>query len=233
MREASLTDPKRVLGELDRAWRQAGVRTADRRRMAAEVGPDLRAAAEDGRDPRALLTPDLETFARRVAEAGGVGRTQPHYAAVEVGAVAGGVLALVVGAVSAVFLNRALSALVDLDRDRDYSVAGPVLVFGGMAALALLGCLFGIHLALRGRSAARPTLWRAALLLPPTAGAAVAAAVAYGRSTDYSDEPAVVLTECGIILLACAASVFAARRWALSTPDDEADLPAVYERSVS
>lgn len=110
-------------------------------------------------------------------------------------------------------LNVALSARVDL-ADR-HPIAGPVLFYGGLAVFGLLGCLLGLHRALRDRPGSRATLWRAALLLPVAAATAVALAVRFARSMNYHDTPGVVATECGIVVVLCAASLFVARRWAL------------------
>jgi len=49
--------------------------------------------------------------------------------------------------------------------------------------------------------AGRATVVRAALLLPIAAAVGLWLAVLVGRSTDYSDEPAVVLAEVGIVAL--------------------------------
>lgn len=205
--------PRVLLAQLDRAWRRIGVPHSDRRLLAAELAPDLQAAAADGHEPADLLTPDVDTFAERLAEAHGVRLVPPRHANVQLGGLLGAVLALVTGAGLVVGLQPLLTSKVELSGR--YPVAGAVLVFASLAVLGLLGCLLGIYAAVRGRPAAGATVRRAALLLPLTAAVGVALAVALGRSTDYSDAPSVVLAECGIVAVSCAGALLAARRSAV------------------
>lgn len=208
-----LTAPRVLLAQLDRAWRRTGVPRSDRRLLAAELAPDLQAAAADGHDPADLLTPDVDTFAQRLAEAHGVRQVPPRYANVQLGGLLGAALALIAGAGLVAGLQPLLTSKVELSGR--HPLAGALLVYGSLAALGLLGCLLGIYLAVRDRPAAGATVLRAALLLPLTATAGVGLAVALGRSTDYSDAPPVVLAECGIVVVSCAVALLAARRSAV------------------
>jgi hypothetical protein len=207
------TELRVLLAQLDQAWRRLGVPRSDRRVLAAELAPDLQAAAADGHDPGGLLTPDVGTFARHLAEAHGVAQVPSRFADIQRGGLLGAVLAVVVGAAAVTGLQPVLTDKVELSGR--YPVAGAVLVFGLLAAAGLVGCLVGIHLVVRGQPAAGATVRRAALFLPPMAAAGVGLAVALGKATDYSDAPAVVLTECGIVIVSCAVALVAARRAAI------------------
>lgn len=222
------TEPRVLLAQLDQAWRRLGVPRNDRRLLAADLRPDLQAAAADGLDPAGLLTPDVDTFAQLLADAHGVAQVPPRLADVQLGGLLGAILALVLGAASATGLQRVLTDRVQLSGR--YPVAGPVLVFGLLAAAGFLGCLLGIHLAVRGRPAAGATVRRAALFLPLMAGLGVGLAVALGKSTDYSDAPAVALAECGIVIVSCAVALVAARRSAI---DAVATRPMVHQTGGS
>ncbi len=216
------TDLRSVLAQLDRVWRRLGVPRSDRRLLEAELVPDLQEAAADGHDPADLLTPDVDTFARDLAEAHGVAQVPPRHANVQLGGLLGAIVALVLGAASATALQPILTSRVQLSGR--YPVAGAVLVFGLLAAAGLLGCLLGVHAVVRGKPAAGATVRRTALVLPVTAAVGVGLAVLFGKSTHYSSAPAVVLAECGLVIASCAVGLATARRWAI---DSTASRPRV------
>lgn len=210
------TAPRVLLAQLDRAWRRLGVPHSDRRLLAAELAPDLLAADADGHDPADLLTPDVDTFARRLAEAHGVRQVSPRYANVLLGGLLGGALTLAVCAALTPVVQAFLTSRVELSKDSPLAGAGgAVLFFGALAVLGLLGCLLGTCVAVRHHPAAGATVRRVALFLPPAAAVGVALAVALGRSTDYSTAPQVVLAECVIVILSCSVALAAARRSAI------------------
>lgn len=195
--------------ELDRELRRLHIARADRRAVVAEVRSDLETAAADGMSPSALIGPDIGAFARATAEARGQRPRPPHYLRV----VIGGSLTAVGAAIAAYLLIVAL--LIPLlsswfDLGGHYPVAGPVVSFGAIALAAVLVALAARRLLLTGRSAVRQTMKRAALLVPLATAIGIAAAVAVGRSNDYSI--GVVGVE-AVILVLPLASALALARW--------------------
>jgi hypothetical protein len=209
------TPPRVLLAQLDRAWRRLGVPSGERRLLEDELAPDLLLAITDGHDPVGLLTPDVDTFARRLAEARGVLQVPPRHANVQVGGLLGAALTLLTGAALASPVHTFLTAHVQL-RGR-HPIAGVILAFGSLGILSLLGCLLGTYLAIRYQPAAGATVRRVALFLPPAAGLGIGLAVAVGKSSDYSTDPAVILAEIIIVALSCALALVAARRSAISS----------------
>lgn len=195
--------------ELDRELRRLHIARADRRAVVAEVRSDLETAVADGMSPSALIGPDIGAFARATAEARGQRPRPPHYLRV----VIGGSLTAVGAAIAAYLLIVAL--LIPLlsswfDLGGHYPVAGPVVSFGAIALAAVLVALAARRLLLTGRSAVRQTMKRAALLVPLATAIGIAAAVAVGRSNDYSI--GVVGVE-AVILVLPLASALALARW--------------------
>ncbi|MFL6097942.1 MAG: hypothetical protein ACJ71Y_21025, partial [Blastococcus sp.] len=138
--------------ELERALRRLHIAADDRRAIVAEVRADLEAAAADGRNPSALIGPDIATFAREAAEARGHQPRQAQYPRVAIG----GTVAAVGGAAAAYlliveFLVPLFSSWFDLAGH--YPVAGPVVAWAGMALGAVLVTLVVLHLLLTGRAA--------------------------------------------------------------------------------
>lgn len=194
--------------ELDRELRRLHIAGADRRAVVAEVRSDLETAAADGMSPSALIGPDIGAFARETAEARGHRPRPPHYLRV----VVGGSLAAVGAAIAAYLLIVEL--LIPLlsswfDLGGHYPLAGPVVSFGAIALAAVLVTLAALRLLLTGRSAVRQTMKRAALLVPLATAGGIAAAVAVGRSNDYSI--GVVVVEALILLLPLAFALALAR----------------------
>jgi hypothetical protein len=194
--------------ELERALRRLHIAADDRRAIVAEVRADLEAAAADGRNPSALIGPDIATFAREAAEARGHQPRQAQYPRVAIG----GTLAAVGGAVAAYlliveFLVPLFSSWFDLDGH--YPVAGPVVAWAGMALAAVLVTLVVLHLLLSGRAAARETVRRASVLVPLAMAGGIAAAVAVGQSNDYA--VGVVVVEAVLIVVPVAIALVVAR----------------------
>lgn len=207
-------DLRALLVQLNRAWCRLGVSRNDRRRLEAELVPDLQAAAADGNSLVDLLTPDIDTFAKDVAEAHGVRQVPPRHASVQLGGLVGAIVALAIGAAAAAGLHAVLTPRVELSGR--HPVAGPVLVFSLVAVAGLVGCLLGVHAVVRGESAAGATVRRAALVVPLATAAGVGLAVALGKLSAYSDTPAIVLAECGLVIVSCAGGLASARRSALA-----------------
>jgi hypothetical protein len=194
--------------ELERALRRLRIAADDRRGIVAEVRADLEAAAADGRNPSALLGPDIATFAREAAEARGHQPRQAQYPRVAIG----GTLAAVVGAVAAYLLT--VEFLVPLfsswfDLDEHYPVAGPVVAWAGMALAAVLLTLVVLHLLLSGRAAGRETVRRAAVLVPLAMAVGIAAAVVVGEYYEYSVD--VLAVKAGLIVVPVASALVVAR----------------------
>lgn len=215
-----MTDPVDDLrAALDAAWRRAGVPLDDRRELAEEVVLDLRAAVADGRDPRALLTPDLEGFARRVADERGAVRVLPAYGRLLAGGAGGAVLAFVLGLQPVVW---ALGAFAGDPAPAEAPVPAGLLVWVAQAVLCTAGALLGLGVALRGSGRVRPTQWRAAVLLPVAGALTAVGTVAYARSTGYSTDGAVVLLELALVVGGVVVALAAARAWAVHGALDRA-----------
>jgi hypothetical protein len=194
--------------QLERALRRLHIAADDRRAIVAEVRADLEAAAADGRNPSALIGPDIATFAREAAEARGHRPGQAQYPRVAIG----GILAAVVAAVAAYlliveFLVPLFSSWFDLDGH--YPVAGPVVAWTGMALTAWLVTLVVLHLLLTGRAGSRETVRRAAVFVPLAMAGGIAAAVAVGHSNGYS--VGVVVVEAVLIVIPVAIALVGAR----------------------
>lgn len=188
------TEARVLLAQLDRVWRRLGVPGSDRRLLVSELEPDLEAAEADGHDPAELLTPEVNTFAQRLAEANGVRQIPPRLANVQLGGLLGAIVTLAICAALTPVLWAFFTPRVELPKNNLLTgAAGAVLFFGTLAVLGLLGALLGTYLAVRHQQAAAATVRRVALFLPPAAAVGVGLAVALGRSTDYSDSPQVVL----------------------------------------
>ena len=217
-------DVDHLRSELDAVWRRGGVALDDRRELAEEVVLDLRAASADGRDPRSLLTPDLATFARRVADERRAPRVLPAWGRLLAGGLAGAALAFVLGVRPVLALFSALAG--EPTSDRDVGVVAALLVWSALAAFCLGGALLGLGLALRGSGRVRPTLWRAAVLLPVTGVGAALGTVAYARSTGYRTDGTTVLLELALVVGSVAAALAVARAWAVRGALDRPAPPA-------
>ena len=211
-----------VTAELDRRLRRMHLSRDDRRTVVDDVGADLRAAAADGVSPEALVGPDIDAFARKTIDAGGYRPRPRDYPRV----LAGGVLAAVLVVVAAYWLivgvlQPLLASWFTLDGH--YPTAGPVVVYVAIALAGLLGTLAGLRWLLAGRPAARPTLTRAALLLPIGAADGIAAVIALARDPDYSSTPGTVTLQVLFVLLGVALALGVARWWAVRTTRDRED----------
>lgn len=195
-----------IRAELDAAWRRYGVRPADRQEMSADIVADLRAGAADGLDPRAMIGPQVDAFARQVADARGLRRLEPAYGRMLLGGLVGAVAALVIG------WTPTWSAL---DLLSSGGLVWALMAYGLLAVGCTAAALTGIAVALRGLGSVRATLWRAALLLPVAGVAITPLTMLFAAATGYDTATSTVLLETGMVLGACAAAVAAARRWAL------------------
>lgn len=201
-----------VRAELDRAWRRDGVRLADRQEMIEDIVSDLRAAAQDGRDPRSVLGIDVPAFARQVADARAVQRVRPAHARMFLAALAGSGAAFTLGLPPALALFDGLLAGRRSDGD---NLAIAALCYGLLALACLSAALAGVALALRGAGAVGATLWRAALLVPVAGLVVTPLTMLFASLTGYSTNPSIVSLEAGLVLGAGAAALAAARHWAL------------------
>lgn len=209
--------------ELDRRLRRMHLSRGDPRTVVEEVRADLETAAAEGVSPEALVGPDVDAFARETIEAGGFRPRPRDYPRVLAGGIlaAGTVVVAAYGLIVGV-LQPAFSSWFTLEGS--YPTAGPVLVYGAIALTGWLGALAGLKWLLAGRPAARPTLRRAALLLPLGAAAGIAAVVAVARDPDYSTTPGTVTLQVLFVVLGVLLALGAARWWAVRAADrdDEA-----------
>jgi hypothetical protein len=211
-----------VTEELDRSLRRMRLSRDDRRTVVGDVRADLETAAADGVGPAALVGPDIDAFARKAVDAGGYVPRPRDFSRV----VAGGVLATVVVVVAAYWLivgvlQPLLASWFTLDGH--YPTAGPVVVYAAITLLGLLGTLAGLLWLLTDRPAARPTMIRAALLLPIGVAAGIAAVVALTRTPDYRSTPGTVTLQVLFVLIGVAAALAVARWWAVRTSSDRDD----------
>jgi hypothetical protein len=216
---AAAAQIRAITTELDQRLRRLHLARGDRRTIVAEVRGDLETAAADGVNPEALIGPDVDAFAREAVEAGGY-RPRPHdYPRV----LAGGILAAGVTLIAAYLLivellQPALASWFTLDRD--YPSAGPVVVLGGIAVLAVVGTLGALAWLLAGRPAARETVRRAALLTPIGVAVGIAAAVAVARDPDHAVTVATVSGQVLLVAVPVVAALGISRWWAVRTAAD-------------
>ncbi|MGC9666478.1 hypothetical protein ACNTMW_07955 [Planosporangium sp. 12N6] len=208
-----------VTAELDRRLRRMHLSRRDRRTVVDEVRADLETAAAEGVNPEALVGPDIDAFAREAIEAGGYRPWPRDYPRVLVG----GLLAASVAVVAAYWLivgvvQPAFASWFTLEGR--YPTAGPVVVFGAIALTGLLGALAGLKWLLAGRPAARPTLRRAALLLPIGAVAGIAAVVAVAHDPDYRSTLGTVTLQVLFVVLGVVLALGVARWWAVRATTD-------------
>ncbi|MGY1855561.1 hypothetical protein [Modestobacter sp. SYSU DS0290] len=212
-----------VLTQLESSLRRLRIPRADRRAVLADVRGDLETAAADGVDPRALIGPDVDAFARETVEAGGYRPRATSYARV----VGGGGLAAVLGVVVAyvlvvVLATPVMAALFSLDSS--FPTAGPVVALAAISVLAVLTALAALRWLMAGRPAGPATVRRAALLVPAAAALGVAAALLLVSRTDSTVGPTTVVALVAIPVLAALA---ASRWWALRSTADSPDTEGV------
>jgi hypothetical protein len=211
-----------VTAELDRSLRRMRLSRDDRRTVVGDVRADLETAAADGVSPVALIGPDIDAFARKTVDAGGYLPRRRDFSRV----IAGGVLATVVVVVAAYLLIvEVLQPLFAswFTLDGHYPTAGPVVVYAAITLGGLLGTLAGLRWLLTDRPAARPTVTRAALLLPIGAAAGIAAVVALARTPNYRSTPGTVTLQVLFVLIGVATALAVARWWAVRTSNDRND----------
>lgn len=207
-------DPVAVaLFELDSALCRLGVPRAQREEMSSDVVQDLRAAAEDGVDPRSLFTPDVDTFAREVSSARGVSRVDRAYPQAVAGAIAGASAVFLLGWPIAigVFTEIAEATSLGLRDQGRMAIAAHSL----LALLSLGGALVAMGFVLRPSGAVRETLVRAAALLPLAALVITPVTISFARVTGYSTHPTVLVIEMSLIVGAATLAVVSARRSAV------------------
>jgi hypothetical protein len=206
--------------DLDRRLRRLRISRRDRRVIVDGIRGDLHAAAADGVSPAALIGPDVDAFAREAVEAGGYRARSRDYPRVLTGGVLAAAAAVVVGYLLIVeVLTPVLSSWFTLDGS--YPTVGPLVAYGGVVLVGLLGVLVAVRSLLAGRPAARETLNRAALLLPIGAAAGIAAVIAVARDPDYRVTVAAVTVQVLFVVLGVAAALASARWWSLRTVADE------------
>lgn len=181
----------RAIKQLNRSLRRLHMSRADRRTIAQEVHADLMAAAADGVDPRDLLGPDVDTFAKQAMEASGLQPMADDYPRLLIGCT----LAAVLGIPAAyLLLSYVLHPLfVDwFELDGRYPTAGPLLAYAVMVLMGTGVVLATLYALLAGRPARKQTLTRAALLTPIGGGLGVVAA------RTVLDRPGFTLSEASI-----------------------------------
>jgi hypothetical protein len=214
-----------AISALDRRLRRLHIGRDDRRALVDDVRSDLRAAAADGVTPEELIGPDIGAFAREAVEAAGY-RSRPHdLSRVLTGGALAGVVAVVAGYLLIVgVLQPALASWFTLDGR--YPSAGPVVVYGAVALLGVVGLLAALKWwVLAGRPAVRATVLRAAVLLPVVAAAGIAGAVAVARDPAYTVTAGTIVVQVLLVAVPVLAAVGLARYWAVrsSTADRGAD----------
>jgi hypothetical protein len=216
---ATVARIRAITAELDRSLRRLRLSRADRQTIVGEVRGDLETATADGVSPEALIGPDVDAFARAAVEAAGYRPRAQDYPRILSGGVLGAGVAVVAAYLLIVeLLQPALASWFDLDGR--FPSLGPAVVFGGIAVVAVLGTLGALGWLLAGRSAARATVTRAALLVPIAAATGLAAVVAVGRDPDYTLGVPTVIGQALLVLVPVVAALSFARWWALRTAAD-------------
>lgn len=208
--------------ELDRRLRRMHLSRGDRRAIVDEVRVDLEAAAADGVNPPALIGPDVDAFARAAIDGGGYRPRPLYYPRV----VTGGILVAGAAVLAAYLLivevlQPAFSSWFTLDGH--YPTAGPVVVYGAIVLMGLLGSVAGLKWLLAGRPGARETWRRAALLTPVGAAAGIAGVVAVAHDPNYSATPGTVTVQAAFVVLGVVLALGVARWWAVHTTTDSDD----------
>lgn len=204
----------RVTKTLDRALRRLDIAPHDRRSIVGDVRGDLQSAAAEGVPPDALMGSDVDTFARQAVADGAYRSVPRNYS----GVVGSGGLAVAVAVLVGFWLvgevvQPALASRYTLAGH--HPTAGPLVVFTGIALVALLGALAVLWLVLDKRAARRETLVRVAVLAPLAAAGGAAAVVAVANDPSYRTTPGVVVGQVLLVAVPVAASLAAARWWAL------------------
>ena len=208
--------------ELDRRLRRLRITRGDRRTIVQDVRSDLHTAAADGVSPEVLIGPDVDAFAREAIEAGGYRPSSRDYPRVLTVGVLAAAAAVVAGYLLIVeVFTPLLSSWFTLDSS--YPTAGPLVAYGGIVLVGLLGVLAAVRWLLTGRPAARETLNRAALLLPIGAAAGIGAVITVARDLDYRLTVATVSVQVLFVALGVAAALGVARWWAIRTATDSDD----------
>lgn len=205
--------------DLDRRLRRLRITRRDRRTIVEEIRTDLHTAAADGVSPEVLIGPDIDAFAREAIEAAGYRPPSRDYPRVITGGILAAAAAVVAGYLLIVeVLTPFLSSWFTLGGS--YPTAGPLVAYGGIVLVGLLGVLAAGRWVLADRPASRETLHRAALLLPIGAAAGAAAVTAVARDPDYRLTVATVAVQVLFMALGIAAALGVARWWALRTVTD-------------
>ncbi len=210
--------------ELDMSLRRLDIARADRRALVDDVRADLERAAEDGVAPAELVGADLDAFAREAVEASGCRPRLRDYPVVALNGTLAAAAAVAGGFALVVLLLQPLLAQT-FTLDRHYPTAGPVLAYTAVAVLGLLGTFGALHQFLAGRPARRETLLRAALLVPPAAGAGAAGAVYVWQRPGFVITEGVVYGQLLLVVVPVALALIAARQWGLrvAARDEDGD----------
>ncbi|WP_127505805.1 hypothetical protein [Actinoplanes solisilvae] len=203
-----------VLAEASRAWRAAGVAAPDRARLAADLRLDLESAAADGVDPARLIEGDVAAFARALADEAGVRSGAAQHSRFLVTSLLGGLVAGVASSGLVIAVFALCVRLFDLSVNIPVHVVATV-VYSLPAVAFVAGAVVAVRLRLRDVHRAAETARVMMLLLPLTAVVITLVTVAFARSTGYSVDPVVVLTEAALVLAALAAAIVASRKIAL------------------
>jgi hypothetical protein len=207
-----------LVAELDKHWARAGVGPMDRHEMAHDVAEDLLAAAQNGTDPRQLLSPDLATFARQVAEARDVALIRVEPARVVLGVLLGAGMMLALSWAAFPYVHTYLTDHVQLKQR--YPVAGVAVAAAVLGLVLLGGALLGLRTALVGRPVGRATVRRAAVLLPSGfVGAGLVVVVITTLTGNRDSSSATVMDFLAAIWGCLGAAVYARRTTLLNVHD--------------
>jgi hypothetical protein len=228
---------ERELGRLYRKLRRLGVS----RGAAASTIADLRGDLAEAGSLAALTGGDINAFAADVARANGRAPVRGHHLwitiamAIPMLTVAFITYVFVAGGGPALGLDYHAVELTEKETVRFEDGSGrttevessldellPLFAFFVSTVLGVGGG-FGLAaaaLALLGDSRIGATLLRCLVTLPLGGVAGIAAAVAFGASTDYSDAPAVIAAEVLLVCLFGASSIVVAREWARRLPQE-------------
>jgi hypothetical protein len=205
-----------ALSAVEKIWRGYGVSAADRAALADELRQDLQAAAGDGIGPDHLIGADLPGFARRLADEAGVPRVRAARGRLLATALGGAVLGALAGSAVFMALFALCVHLFDLPRSLHVPIQLATAVYYGVpGAVVIAGAVGAVLLGMRDVPRIRHTARAMGLLLPVAGALSVTAAVLFARSTGYSAEPWVIVTEIGLVLAALGGATVLARAWSL------------------
>jgi hypothetical protein len=202
---------------VEAGWRETGVPTRDRRRLAADLQAGLEAALGAGADLGDVLSADPQSLALEIAAAEGLQVTTPPRRKAEVnlrGLIKWGFGSAIAAAAFVWFVALLpVTAAFYNDSSERAELVSVVVIYAMCTVLVLCGTALGLARYLRDVPGRRLTVLTTTICMGLGGGAGVAVCVALARLTNYSDAPAVILTY--VVVVGAFSSAGASLAWRL------------------